>query len=135
MQTGKTPVQDATISKPRLLALTSVLVIAALAVPVILPHITHPSMIYHIMLHIFTVIITVFLSIVSIMSYNRTHSTRILLMTMGFLILVAAELVHLLNATQNLVDLMIPVVDIELSHIILLAMVTLFGMGVLKVNK
>lgn len=135
MQTGRTPFQDAAISKPKLLAVISAAVLAALAVPVILPHIAHPYMIYHILLHAFTVIITVFLAIVSIISYRRTHSARILLMTFGFVSLVATELVHLLGATQTLTDLIIPAVNIELSHIILLTMVTLFGIGVLKVKK
>ncbi|MEM2760902.1 MAG: hypothetical protein QXU32_12940 [Nitrososphaerales archaeon] len=135
MQTGRTPFQDATISKPRLLASITIAVVAALSVPVILPHINHPTMIYHILLHVATVIVALFLSMVSIISYRRTHNARILLMTFGFMTLVAAELLHLLNATQNITDLIIPVVNIELSHIILLTMVTLFGMGVLKVNK
>jgi hypothetical protein len=134
MQTRRAP-RDVTINRPKLLAIISAVVLAALAVPAILPHITHPYMIYHILLHVFTVIISVFLSMVSILSYNRTHNARILLMTFGFLSLVVAELVHLLGATENLMDLIIPIVNIELSHIILLTMVTLFGMGVLKVNK
>jgi hypothetical protein len=32
-------------------------------------------------------------------------------------------------------QLIIPAVNIELSHMILLVMVSLFGLGVLKVNK
>jgi hypothetical protein len=32
-------------------------------------------------------------------------------------------------------DVIIPIVDVELSHIILLVMLTLFGIGVLKVDK
>jgi hypothetical protein len=135
MQTGKTPVRDAAISYAKLLAITSCAVVAILAAPVILPHITHPYMIYHIILHIVTVAISVFLSAVSVISYNRTHNARILLMTVGFLSLVVAELLHLLVATQSIMDLLIPVINIEMSHVILLIMVTLFGMGILKVNK
>lgn len=135
MQTGRAPIKDTTMSKPRLLLLTSAIVIGALAVPVILPHITQPSLIYHILLHVLTVIITLFLSIVSIMSYNRTNNSKVLLMALGFLSLVAAEVVHLLGATQSLPNLIIPIVNIELSHIILLTMVSMIGLGVLKVNK
>lgn len=134
MQTGNTAPQGLA-SKPTLLGIISAAVLAILAVPVILPHITHPYMIYHILLHVLTVIITVFLSTVSIISYNRTHSTRILLMTFGFVSLFVAEMIHLLTATESIMDQLIPVVNIEPSHIILLTMVTLFAMGVLKVNK
>jgi hypothetical protein len=135
MQTDEGSTQDATVSKSRLLIIVSASVLGVLAVPVIIPHILHPYMIYHIFLHLVTVIISLFLSIVSVIAVDRTHNTRILLMTFGFLALVAAELVHLLTATQSIMDLLIPVVNIEMTHIILLTMVTLFSIGVLKVNR
>jgi hypothetical protein len=42
---------------------------------------------------------------------------------------------YLFYATVNIEAVIIPIVDIELSHIILLVMLTLFGIGVLKVNR
>jgi hypothetical protein len=42
---------------------------------------------------------------------------------------------YLFLATASLEDVIIPIVDVELSHIILFVMLTLFGLGVLKVNK
>jgi len=135
MQLGKNPVKDAITNKPRLFAIISVAIIAILSLPVILPHVTHPSMIYHILLHIGSLIITIFLSAVSILAYNRTGSIRILLMTAGFLSLVGVEFLSLFAATENLVLFTIPSVNVELSHIFLLGMLTLFGLGVLKVDK
>lgn len=135
MQTGKNPIGNITLSKPRLFAIISISVLAILAAPVIIPHINQPSMIYHILLHVATVIITIFISVISIISYTRTHNTKILLMTFGFLALAGAEVLHLLTATRSITNFVIPFVNIELSHIVLLAMVTLFGTGVLKVNK
>jgi hypothetical protein len=58
-----------------------------------------------------------------------------LFMTLGFALLAVIETLYLFHATANLEDVIIPVVDVELSHIILLVMLTLFGVGVLKVNK
>jgi len=58
-----------------------------------------------------------------------------LLMTVGFVLLIVIEILYLFHATANLEELIVPIVDVELSHIILLIMLTLFGIGVLKVNK
>lgn len=127
--------QRAIDSKPKLLTIVTALVIAILSIPVILPHIMHPSMIFHIFLHIISLIIALFLSIVSILSYKRSNSTRILFMTFGFFALAVIEILYLFHATANLEDVIIPIVDAELSHVILLVMLTLFGIGVLKVNK
>jgi hypothetical protein len=122
-------------SRLKLLAIIAASVIAILSVPVILPHIRHPSMIYHISLHIVSVIIALFLSAVSILSYKRTNNIRILFMTLGFSLLAVIEFLYLFHATANIEDVIIPVVDVELSHVILLVMLTLFGVGILKVNR
>jgi hypothetical protein len=140
MHRDRTPMQQkqlATIwaNKPELLAIIAASVIAILSVPVILPHIRHPSMIYHISLHIVSVIIALFLSAVSILSYKRTNNIRILFMTLGFSLLAVIEFLYLFHATANIEDVIIPVVDVELSHVILLVMLTLFGVGILKVNR
>jgi hypothetical protein len=135
MQHDKATMKVTASSKLRLFAITSAVVMAILTLPVIIPHITHPYMIYHIVLHIASVIIATFLSIISILSYGRTGSLRILLMTFGFLSLAIVEFLYLLNATKYIGELIIPSVDIELPHIILFAMLSLFGIGVLKVNK
>lgn len=127
--------QRALGSKPKLLTIVTALVIAILSIPVILPHIMHPSMIFHIFLHIISLIIALFLSIVSILSYKRNKNARILFMTFGFFALAVIEILYLFHATANLEDVIIPIVDAELSHVILLVMLTLFGIGVLKVNK
>jgi hypothetical protein len=135
MQTARAQVGHIIDNKPKLFVIISIAVIAILALPVILPHITHPSMIYHILLHMISLIIAVFLSSVSILAYSRNRNTRMLLMTVGFVLLTVIEILYLFHATANLEELIIPIVDVELSHIIVLIMLTLFGIGVLKVNK
>jgi|SRR6188472_795426 hypothetical protein len=135
MQTARAQVWHIIDNKPKLFVIISIAVIAILALPVILPHITHPSMIYHILLHMISLIIAVFLSSVSILAYSRNRNTRMLLMTVGFVLLTVIEILYLFHATANLEELIVPIVDVELSHIILLIMLTLFGIGVLKVNK
>ncbi len=133
MQKGSRASQES-VSKPMLLGLTAAIV-AGIIAPIVLPHVTHPSMIYHIVLHIASVIIAAFLSIVSLIAYKRAGGTRTLFMTLGFMALGAVEVFYLFEATGMLVSLNVPDIDIEAPHLILLAMLTLFGMGVLKVNK
>ena len=135
MQSRRAPLKDVLLSKPKLFAVVSLMLISVLAVPVILPHIRHPSMIYHILLHVVSIIIAVFLGLISFLAYSRTGGARLILMTGGFSLLAIIEFLYLFHATANIEDIIIPIVDVELSHLILLAMLTLFGIGVLKVNK
>jgi hypothetical protein len=128
------PVQES-ITKPVLLGLVTALVIGVVA-PLIMPHATHPSMIFHMILHMASVTIAVFLTIVSFLAYSRNPGTRMLLMSLGFTALVLAEFFHLLDASGIEAGLSsIPALNMELPHIVLLIMLTCFGLGTLKVNK
>jgi hypothetical protein len=53
-------------------------------------------------------------------------------MTLGFVTLVIAEYVYLLNSTEDIHPMFISQVNIELSHLILLVMVIFFGISFLK---
>jgi tellurite resistance protein TehA-like permease len=122
-------------SKPKLLIVISAIVVAALSIPVILPHLNHPAMIYHIVVHVISFIVSLFLGAISAIAYRRTGNNRILFMFLGFLSLSVVELIFLFDATGDISEIALPLIHIELPHIILLAMVALFGIGVLKVNK
>jgi len=117
-----------------LLGLITAVVIGIVA-PLIMPHLAHSSMIYHITLHIASMTIAVFLSIVSLIAYTRSSGGRLLFMTLGFMALAVVEFLYLLDAsgTARLFDF--SGLGIELPHVILLAMLAMFGLGVLKVNK
>ncbi len=135
MQTDRVPERGTATSSAKLLAVITVSVIALLAIPVIIPHISHTGLIYHILLHVASVIIAVFLTAVSIIAYRRNHSSRLLFMMCGFAVLAFVYFLYLFYSTVNIEAVIIPIVDIELSHVILLVMLTLFGIGVLKVNR
>ena len=126
---------DAFYNKPRLLVLIASIVISLSLVPFILPHVFHPHMIYHILLHLAALIISQFLAVVSIMAYLKARTSRILFMTLGFMTLVIAEYVYLLNSTEDFHVMFIPHVNIELSHVILLIMVVFFGISFLKTPR
>jgi FtsH-binding integral membrane protein len=135
MQSIKPSIQNMVASKAKLLIVISVIAVAVLSIPVIVPHLNHPSMIYHIVLHIVSLVVAVFLTIISAVAYRRSGSSRVLFMFFGFLALTAVELIYLFNATDDIREIALPFVQIELPHIILLVMLTLFGVGVVKVNK
>ena len=121
--------------KPKLFILVSVIVISALAFPLIIQHISHPQYIYHIILHIASLILSIILFIVSISSYCRNGGSRLLFMSLGFASLVVVEILFLFYAARGIQDIIVPGVNIELPHIILFAMLALFGIGIVKVNS
>lgn len=120
--------------KPRLFILISVVVVSVLAIPMIIPYLDHPQHIYHIVLHIVSLILSIFLCIISVSSYFRNGGSRLLFMSLGFVSLVVVEILFLFYAARGIQDIQIPGVNIELPHIILFAMLALFGIGVVKVN-
>ena len=135
MQKGRTAEPaHASLSKPILLGLVTAVVVGIVS-PLIFPHLAHPSMIYHITLHIASLAIAVFLSIVSILAYTRSRSFRVLTMALGFMALSVVEFLYLLDASAVLSVFDFSNLGIELPHLILLLMLTMFGLGVLKVNK
>ena len=123
---------DTFYNKPRLLILFASIIISISLVPLILPHIFHPHMIYHILLHFTALIISQFLAVVSIMAYLKCRTSRIFFMMLGFITLVIAEYFYLLNSTENIHVMFIPYVNIEISHLILLIMIIFFGVSFLK---
>lgn len=125
-----------TISKPVLLGLTTAIVVGVM-IPLIAPHLTHPSIIFHFALHVASLSIAAFLSIVSVMAFSRARGARLMFMMLGFIALAVVESIYLLDSTGSSMGMLSPLagMDIELPHIVLLVMLCLFGLGVLKVNK
>jgi hypothetical protein len=121
--------------KPKLFIVVSVIVVSVLAIPLIIPYISHPQHIYHIILHIVSLILAIFLCIVSFSSYFRNGGSRLLFMSLGFISLIVVEVLFLFYAARGIQEILIPVVNIELPHIILFAMLALFGIGIVKVNS
>jgi hypothetical protein len=121
--------------KPKLFIVVSIIVVSVLAIPLIIPYISHPKHIYHIILHIASLILAIFLCIVSFSSYFRNGGSRLLFMSLGFISLIVVEVLFLVYAARGIQDILIPVVNIELPHIILFAMLALFGIGIVKVNS
>jgi hypothetical protein len=92
-------------------------------------------MIYHVLIHIISLDIAVFLATVSIISYAKSKNNKILLTSLSFVFLVVIEIFYLLQAGHVLPEFYIPFVDINFSHILLTCMIVLFTWGVLMVEK
>ena len=122
------------LSKPILLGVITAIVIGVVS-PLFVPHLAHPSMIYHIILHIASLTVAIFLGVVSILAYARSASSRLLFMTLGFIALAVVEFLYLLDAAWPGNVIHISAVGIELPHVILLVMLTMFSLGVLRVSK
>jgi hypothetical protein len=121
-------------SKPILLGLITAIVVGVVA-PLVLPHLAHPSMAYHIILHIASLTVAIFLGVVSILAYSRNTTSRFLFMTLGFIALAVVEFLYLLGAVGAGSIMDISATGIELPHVILLIMLALFALGVLRVTK
>jgi hydrogenase maturation factor len=89
-------------------------------------------MIYHIAIHIVSLDISIFLGLVSIFAFVKNSNKRMLFMALGFVTLAIVEGIMLLSSTGNINNVVLPAVNIELPHIVLLVMITLFGLGILK---
>ena len=91
-------------------------VFAILTGPIILPHIPDVHMISHILIHSISLIIAIFLASVSILSFNKRRSTRVLFMALGFSMLVIVEFLYFnISINNNIHSIIIPVVNIAIS--------------------
>lgn len=127
--------QSIETNKAKLLLTISGLVIAILLPVIILPRINHPFFVYRTSIHLASINISIFLIIVSVLTYKRTRSIKILYTTVAFLSLLIVELIFLLQIVDGSNRIMVPLAYSELPHIFLLTMLALFGIGVLRVDK
>jgi len=118
-------------NKHKVFAITTIMV-CSLIMPLTIPHIAHHSMIYHIIVHIASLNFSIFLGLVSVFAYLKNSNIRMFFVALGFVTLAIVEGMMLLSSTGNIDNVILPWVNIELPHIVLLIMLTLFGLGLLK---
>ena len=56
-------------------------------------------------------------------------------MSLGFSALAVVELLYFIVAAHGISDVILPIVDIELQHVILFALLCLFAVGILNFNN
>lgn len=118
--------------KSALFGLVFVFVIGALATPVILPHIFHGYHVFHILLHIIGISLSLFLTVIAAIAYYRLQTKRMLLTTVAFTIFAMAESITLVDATwPNLYT--IPTMSLlELGHFFMIVSIGTLAMGVFR---
>jgi hypothetical protein len=124
-----------TVNKPLLLLVLSAVIIVGSILLLNEPRTTHPTLIYHSILHLAGVAMATFLSLVSLLAFHRIGGARMLFMAVGFVALTGVELLDFLNAVDMLQMVELPIVNTELSHMILMIMLAMFALGVLKFNN
>jgi hypothetical protein len=95
----------------------------------------HPTMSYHIVIHMLSLDIAIFLTTVSLISYRKSKNKKLLLTFFSFVFLLIIEIFYLLQASHLMKIFYIPLIEVEFSHILLLGMLVLFAWGVVKVDK
>ena len=117
-------------SKAKLLTIVIVGVIGSVSIPVLLPHIYHGNHIYHLLLHTAGIILSIFLTVLSVNSYYRLRTKKMIITSIAFMTFAAAEIVQLINATETHVyDLF---ASTEIVHLMLLGVVGLFAIAIFR---
>jgi hypothetical protein len=122
-------------NKTNLFLVLSILFTSSIFYPLIVPHLYHPSMIFHISIHIFSLNLALFLTVISILSFKKTKSKKVFLTSLSFSVLLAIEFLYLLQSTDILGDYRIPYIEIEIPHMMLLLMLVLFAAGIIRVER
>jgi hypothetical protein len=122
-------------NKSSLFLILSISVLSIVIYPIIIPHVTHPSMIYHIILHLISFDVALFLTTISVISYRKTKSKKILLTALSFGFLMCTEFLYLLQSSNVLGAFYIPLIEVEFPHVLLLVMLGLFAAGVLRLER
>ncbi len=122
-------------NKTNLFLVFSLSISSTVAYPFLVPHLTHTSMSYHIIIHMISLNIAIFLTTISFISFRKLKSKKLLLTAFSFVFLLIIEIFYLLQASHFIRIFYIPLIEVEFSHILLLCMLILFACGVLKVDK
>lgn len=92
-------------------------------------------MIYHIILHMISFDVALFLTTISVISFKKTKSKKILLTALSFGFLLFIEFLYLLQSSNLLGAFYIPLIEVEFPHVLLLIMLGLFAAGVLRIER
>lgn len=122
-------------NKTNLFLVLSLSMSSVIAYPFLVPHLTHTSMSYHIIIHMISLNIAIFLTTISFISFKKSKSIKLLLTAFSFMFLLIIEVFYLLQASHSIHIFYIPLIEVEFSHLLLLGMLILFACGVLRADK
>ncbi len=118
--------------KSTLLSIVIFVVVGLLAIPVILPHITHEFQVFHIILHLGGVSIAIFLSIISAFAYSKNRTKRLLFTMIAFSMFVVSEVFSVIDAAWQYTYYLGEFSTAELGHILMIGTLGMFALGVFR---
>jgi hypothetical protein len=119
-------------SKSKLFTIVVIAVVGTLAVPIIIPHIFHGFHIYHILLHVASISLAAFLTILSLNAYLRLRTKRMIITTIAFSIFIMAEIVTLIDVTWPTLYDIGDLALLEVGHVLMIVTLGLLAMGVFR---
>lgn len=121
-------------NKTVIFILLNVLSISIVTFSLLIPHLSQPNQLYHIVLHIISLEIAAFITAISIISFRKTRNNKIIFTSISFMLLMVIESIYLAQAGDVIKIFYLPLTEVEFSHLLLLCMLTLFAWGVLQSN-
>ena len=118
-------------SKAKLLTIVIIGVVGSVSIPVLLQHVYHGNHIYHLLLHTAGIILSVFLTTLSVNSYYRLRTKKMIITSIAFMTFAAAEIVQLINATETHVYNFFESPS-EISHLMMLGMIGLLAIAIFR---
>jgi len=118
--------------KSTLFSVIVTVIVGLLAIPIILPNIFHGFHTLHILLHVGGIVLAAFLTVLGIIAYSRLRTKKLLLPSLGFAVLIAAEFVTLIDITWPFTYDIGTVSLLEISHLLMITTMGLLAMGVFR---
>lgn len=119
-------------TKSTLLSIIIFSLIAALSIPVILPHIFQQFELFHVLLHISGVGFAAFLTIVAAVAYHKVRTRRLLFTTMAFGIFILSEIFSLIDAAWESRYYFWTFSSAEIGHLLLMFTLLMFALSVFR---
>ncbi len=119
-------------TKSTLLSIIIFSLIAALSIPVILPHIFQEYEVFHILLHIGGIGFASFLTVVAAVAYHRIKTRRMLFTTFAFGTFILSEVFSLIDAAWQSKYYFWDFSSAEIGHLVMFCTLLMFALSVFR---
>lgn len=120
--------------KSKLFTIVILVVVGIAGAPLVLPNILHGYHPVHIVLHISGLVFAAFLTIVSAYAYAKMRTKKLLYTVIAFSMFIGAESLSLIDATWPFTFYLDSLSLLEISHMLIIAMLGTFTMAVFRNN-
>lgn len=118
--------------KPALFGVVLAVVLGSLALPVIAPHAFHGYHVFHILLHVAGITLSLFLAIIAVIAFYRLRTKRMGLTAIAFSVFCCAESVVLIEATWPGLYRLEMLSLLEVGHLMMITSMGLLALGVFR---